>query len=197
MRVNLGLSLLALVVMTAIGVAADLYPDFIALANIASIIANLILQYEISAALLSHYDLLDPHASGRRLGALLGLNLLSGIGIVFGLILLIVPGIYLIVRWSAAVPALISEGADVTQSLTRSSEAVEGRFWHVFAAIALLWTLPIVAVLASALVPEDQILIASLTLNLPVSLALITGWHLAVAVYAGREGHRGLAEVFA
>jgi hypothetical protein len=197
MRVNAGLALLALGMMTATGVAADLYPDFMVFANIASLIVNLVLQYEISSALLRHYGLLERRSGGRRLWALLGLNMLSGIAILLGLVLLILPGIYLLVRWSAAVPALISEDAGITESLTRSEKAVEGRFWHVFAAIALVWTVGIGAAVPSMLLPEDQSLIASLTLNLPLNLTLIAGWHLAVAIYAGRQGDRRLAEVFA
>lgn len=197
LRVDAGLALAALGVTSLFGVAADLYPDFATLTILASILASLVLQYETSVALLVHYDLLDGRGRRRRLGALLGLNLLSGIAILFGLILLILPGLYLLVRWSAAVPALIAEDSDVSSSLGLSAEAVEGRFWHVLTAMALVWTPGVAGTIASALVAEGEPLIASLVLNLSLNLSLIAGWHLAVAVYAGRQDGGRLAEVFA
>ncbi|HEY0131172.1 MAG TPA: hypothetical protein VGB57_07190 [Allosphingosinicella sp.] len=198
LRVNAGIALAALGAMTLLGMVSDVYPDFAALAALASIPVNLVLQYEISRALLVHYDLVDGRARRRRLWALLGLNLLSGIAILFGLLFLIVPGVYLLVRWWAAAPALIAEEADVTGSLDLSAEAVKGRFWHVFAAVSVVvWAPAAAGVLASALVPEGEPLIASLLLNLSLNLCLIAGWHLAVAIYAGRQNYRNLAEVFA
>jgi hypothetical protein len=197
LRVNAGLALIGLGVLTALEVAGDLYPDFSRLASIASFVATLVLQYEISSALLSHYGLLDGGPYRRRLWALLGVSLVSGLGIALGLIALIVPGVYLFVRWSAAVPAMIAEEAGVYDSLGLSADAVEGRFWHVFAAILIVWTPFGAALLASVMVPEGERLIESLLLNISINLSLIAGWHLAVAVYAGRQDGNRLAEVFA
>lgn len=196
LRANLPLTLAALGSLTFLGVVSDVYPDFIRFANLVAFIVTVLLQYEISTALLVHYDLVEA-SSRRRLWALLGLSLLSGLGILLGLILLIVPGLYLLVRWSAAVPALIAEEAGVTESMTLSAQAVEGRFWQVFGAILVVWAPFVPTVLASALLDEAQPLVASLILNLLLNLSLIAGWHLAVAVYAGRQDARRLAEVFA
>jgi hypothetical protein len=197
LRVKVGNAVAALGIMTVLGVTSDLSPEFAGLAGLASIVVNLVLQYTISSALLLHCDLLGLGPRRRRLWALLGLNLLSGIGILLGLVVLIIPGVYLFVRWSAAIPALIAEEAGITESLGLSAEAVEGRFWHVFAAIALVWTPGVAGVLASALLAESEALIASLVLNLSINLCLIAGWHLAVAIYAGRQDGRRLADVFA
>jgi len=197
LRVNAGMALAALGAMTLIGTAPDLYPDFTSLAALASLVVTLVLQYEISSALLLHYGLLDGGGHRRRLLALLGLNLISGIGILLGLIILILPGAYLFVRWSAAVPALIAEEADISGALGRSAEAVRGRFWHVLGAMLVVWTPFVTGLLASALVPETEVLIQSLVLNLSINLSLVTGWHLAVAIYAGRQDGGRLAEVFA
>jgi hypothetical protein len=197
LRLNGGLALAALGVMTVIGMASDLYPAVTGLAGLASIFVNLFLQYQISLALLGHYDLLHGYAGQRRIWALLGLNILSGLGIVLGMILLIIPGVYLMVRWSAAVPALIAEEVNITESLGRSAQAVEGRFWHVLAALLVIWTICILGVAVAVLMPEDQSLIVSLITNLFISVGLVAGWHLAVAIYAGRQDGNRLAEVFA
>lgn len=198
LRVNAGIVFVAMVLMTLLGVAPDFYPDFEGLTLLGASIVNLVFQYEMTRATLSHYHLLDGVPDRRRLWALLGLSIITGIGIFVGLILLILPGIYLLVRWSAAAPALIAEEAGVYDSLERSAAAVEGRFWHVFAAMLVIWTPCVAAFLAAVVVvPEDQLLVTSLALNLFLNLALIAGWHLAVAIYAGRQDGRNLAEVFA
>ncbi|MEA3010262.1 MAG: hypothetical protein QOJ91_1954 [Sphingomonadales bacterium] len=193
LRANAGLAAVALGVLTAIGVAADLYPG---LGSLGSGIASLVLQYEISSALLVHYHLIDSRDRRRRLWALLGLNLLSTLGIALGLVLLILPGAYLFVRWSAAVPALIAEDAGVGESLGTSARAVEGRYWHVLAAFLVLWAPGLAGAIASALVADSEQLIGSLMMNLSINLCLIAGWHLAVAIYAGRQDGGRLAQVF-
>jgi hypothetical protein len=196
-RVNAALALAALGVMTLLGVVSDLYPDFAGMTGFGSLVATLVFQYETTLALLVHYNFLDSSTRRRRLWALLGLNLLSGIAILIGVILLILPGIYLLVRWSAAVPALIAEDSDITASFGHSAKAVEGRFWHVLAAMAVVWTPGLVGLIVSILVPDGELLMASLILNLSLNVSLIAGWHLAVAIYAGRQDGRNLAEVFA
>lgn len=197
LRVNAALAIAALVALTVVGVAADLYPDFTRPAGLVSGLLSLVLQYEISLALLVQYGLVDSTRRRRRLWAMLGLSLVSGIGILLGLILLILPGIYLVVRWSAAVPALIGEDAGVFESLSRSAEAVEGRFWQVCGAMLVVWTPFVPALLVAVLVLEDQRLIGALVSNIAINLCLIVGWHLAVAIYAGRQDNGRLAEVFA
>jgi hypothetical protein len=198
LRVNAALAIAALIALTFVGVVADLYPDFASPAGLASAVMSLVLQYEIGLALLVHYGLVDSPRGRRRFWAMLGLSLVSSIGIVLGLIILIIPGIYLLVRWSAAVPSLIAEEAGVFESLSRSAEAVEGRFWQVFGAILVVWTPLVPALLAAGLImPKDQRLIEALISNIAINLCLIVGWHLAVAIYAGRQDNGRLAEVFA
>jgi hypothetical protein len=197
LRANAGLAAGAVGGLTLLGVAGDVYPDFATPAGLGSILANLFAQYEISLALLVHYGLLADRSGRRRIWALLGLNVLSGLAIVVGLVFLIVPGVYLMVRWSAAVPALIAEDADVTVAMDRSVEAVQGRYWQVLAALLVIWSPSVAGMLGAAVVPEDQQLISSLVVNLVLNLCLVAGWHLAVAIYAGRQTGNRLAEVFA
>ncbi len=57
---------------------------------------------------------------------LLGLGILVGLGILLGFLLLIVPGIFLMLGWAIAAPALIVEGNSVTDSISRSWELTQG-----------------------------------------------------------------------
>jgi uncharacterized membrane protein len=63
--------------------------------------------------------------------------LLTGIGVFLGLLLLIVPGVYLATRWVVATPALVAEDLGPTAALGRSSELTEGRRWAVFGLMLL------------------------------------------------------------
>jgi hypothetical protein len=65
----------------------------------------------------------------RRLPALIGLSILSGLLVGLGTILLVIPGIYLYVAFAVAVPVLLVEGANPAAALGRSRQLVKGRWW--------------------------------------------------------------------
>ncbi|HEY1777321.1 MAG TPA: hypothetical protein VGG41_14275 [Solirubrobacteraceae bacterium] len=66
-----------------------------------------------------------------RIGAVLWLSVLLGVGLFIGYLALIVPGIYLYAAWSVAVPVLLLEGLGARKSLSRSRALVKGRWWRV------------------------------------------------------------------
>jgi hypothetical protein len=75
----------------------------------------------------------DPAASMqfglRRLRSVIWVSLLAGLGIFLGLLLVIVPGVYLAVAWSVAIPVLLGENARGRAALRRSRALVRGRWW--------------------------------------------------------------------
>lgn len=62
-----------------------------------------------------------------RLGTLLGASLLYGFGVVIGFLLLIVPGLIAVARWSLVVPLVMIERRGVRDAFGRSSQLVTGR----------------------------------------------------------------------
>ncbi len=70
----------------------------------------------------------------KRLGAALGVAILSGIGIALGMIVLIVPGLILAAMWAVAIPAAVIEEKGAFESLSRSQELTSERRWRVFGA---------------------------------------------------------------
>lgn len=80
-----------------------------------------------------------------RLGALIVAGILAGLGIAVGLILLIVPGLYLLTIWSVIVPAIVIEGKSAGESFGRSRELVSGYGWNVFGVIIITIAAVIVA----------------------------------------------------
>lgn len=89
---------------------------------------------------------------------IIGLSILMYLGVGFGFMLLIVPGLYLLVRWSAAVPVLVHEQLGVLASMKRSSELTQGSRWRILGlmitVIVSLWVLQLVlGLLSLAIMP--------------------------------------------
>jgi hypothetical protein len=74
-----------------------------------------------------------------RLFPMIGLSIVSGIGIALGLVLLVVPGIILMLMWMVAVPVLVEERRGVFESLGRSAELTRGSKGWIFLLLILYW----------------------------------------------------------
>jgi hypothetical protein len=68
---------------------------------------------------------------------LIGAGLLSGIGVGIGMVLLIVPGLFLLTIWAVIAPAIVIERSGVFDAFRRSRELVRGHGWPVFWAIVV------------------------------------------------------------
>ncbi len=73
----------------------------------------------------------------QRLASLLWLSIMSAALLFVGFLLFIVPGIWLLVALSTAVPALMFEGISPFRALGRSLELVRGRWWATFGALLI------------------------------------------------------------
>src|SRR4029453_3968616 len=71
-------------------------------------------------------------SSGARLASMLWVSILMGLGVGLGLVLLIVPGILLAIRWAVAVPVVMLEGLGARAAMRRSQELVRGHRKDVF-----------------------------------------------------------------
>jgi hypothetical protein len=69
---------------------------------------------------------------------------LAGIAIAIGLILVIVPGLYLLTIWAVIVPVIVIERAGAMDSFGRSRRLVRGDGWRVFGVIVVLFLLQII-----------------------------------------------------
>lgn len=195
MRSNPALAGAAIAMLTAIGVAGDLASLRSSAVNLLQLPVSLFFQYELTLAALAQDGLVERQGK-RRLWALLGLSILSGLGILLGFVLLILPGLYLYVRWSLAAPILIAEGVGPAEALRRSGEEISGRFWPV-AGLFLLVAVPWVAGLTIAVLPTRLTLLSSLLSNGLLYLSIVTSWCAAAAVYREGRGDERLSEVFA
>ena len=75
--------------------------------------------------------------AARRLHSILWVTFLGGFLAVLGLVLLIIPGVYLYICFAVAVPVLLTEGMKGRQALGRSRRLVKGRWWPTFGVVVL------------------------------------------------------------
>ena len=97
-------------------------------------------------------------------GTLVFANIIYFIGIFLGLILLVIPGIYLMIRWIFVIQIIVYEGLNSSEAFTKSGEMVSNKFWEVatifiictiietiggFFGILLLATIPYLSIVLS------------------------------------------------
>jgi hypothetical protein len=70
--------------------------------------------------------------AGDRLGKLVAVSLLVGLGVGFGLLLLVIPGLVLATRWAVAVPVAMLEEGSARDAMKRSRAILSGNGWNVF-----------------------------------------------------------------
>jgi hypothetical protein len=106
------------------------------------------------------------------LGRLVGAGILAGLGIAVGIVLFVVPGLYLLTIWAVIAPVIVLEGTGVMDAFGRSRTLVRGRFWPVFGVV-------IVASIISAIAQNVVRLVLSF---LPFFLRYWLGGSVAAAV---------------
>jgi hypothetical protein len=199
-RGNPGKLLFAIGLMTGLASAIDLAGEGSSGLNLVLFGLSLWFQYDVSLALLNAAGWMPEGYRPARLGALLGLLLLSQAAILLGLVLLVVPGVLLAVRWAMSVPILIAEETGIVEALRRSWAETAGLFWPIL--VALLVIYPPMFVVGAAFEWLRQTgsdptwtIVAQ---NLVLYFCLAAGWCAAVAAYALRGGSRErLDDVFA
>ena len=112
-------------------------------AALAGVVMFLVLTGAITRAVAAEVAGEDPSLEQsyrfgfHRLGSVLLVSVLVGLATIGGLILFIIPGIYIGVRLAVSIEALVVEGRRGTQAMGRSWELVGGHWWHAFGALVV------------------------------------------------------------
>jgi uncharacterized membrane protein len=175
--------LLLSVVMAVLNISAraDHFIVVTILAALAALVWSYVWLSATLAAVDGKTDLLKVSAltkhfpTARQFFKLLCLGILSGIIIFCGLILLILPGIYFMIRLSFANLAFVDRQGSVKQSLRYSWHLVTG---DVFWKVALVLLVVIAIVLVGALLFGIGLLI-----SYPIALLLIAHFYRALSVH--------------
>ena len=103
------------------------------------------------AAIVSIVAAFLLQAARPAVGRVALVSIVAGIGIAIGLVLLIVPGLYLLTIWCLVVPVVVLEGAETFAALGRSRELVRGHGWQVFGTLVLVFIVLLVVGVAISL----------------------------------------------
>jgi hypothetical protein len=112
-------------------------------AGLAGLLMYLVLTGAITRAVAAEVAGEDPSVEQsyrfgfHRLGSVLLVSILVGLATIAGLILFIIPGIYIGIRLAVSVEALVVEGRRGTQAMGRSWALVGGHWWHAFGALVV------------------------------------------------------------
>lgn len=116
-------------------------------------------------------------------------GLVMGLAVVIGLVLFIVPGLFVLTIWAVASPVVVVENPGVTAALGRSRELVRGNGWQVFGVIvAIFAVILVVSVVIGTIgaIGDSFVLFFLVQLLLNVALAPIYALAAAVLYFALR-----------
>jgi hypothetical protein len=132
-----------------------------------------------------------------RLPAATIAGILAAIGIGIGILLLIIPGLYLLTIWSMVIPVVVLEGRSAGEAFSRSREVVRGNWWSVFGLIIVTFLLVAIASLIVRLIFSPlpnfiEVWLGSLladSLTVPfAAAALTTAYFKLLSQEAGEPG---------
>jgi len=112
-------------------------------AALAGVVMFLVLTGAITRAVAAEVAGEDPSVEQsyrfgfHRFWSVLLVSLLVGLATIGGLILFIIPGIYIGVRLAVSIEALVVEGRRGTEAMGRSWELVGGHWWHAFGTLVV------------------------------------------------------------
>lgn len=156
------------------------YPDAFVGVQFAFMAVNLILQAWATLTILRWAGIELPQPPKLRIASVFGVGLLFGLGVGLGVLLLILPGIYLAARWYLAVPILLAEDMGVSEALSASWDRTE-QYWlscAIVATMAFLWQILPIAAGSLLVLSNDKALWGWMLFSNALSQA---GWLFGVA----------------
>jgi hypothetical protein len=115
-------------------------------------------------------------AAAARLGPAVGTVLIYSLAAFAGTLLLVVPGIWIAIRWYFGVQAVVVDGLPPLRALSRSAELVRGAWWRTFGCVVamVLLALVLASVMTAVVAAFDSppIYVTGLILAQAVTLSL-------------------------
>jgi len=139
----------------------------------------------------------------RKLVPVMLVSVLLWLGIIFGTILLIVPGIILMTMWAVALPVAIGEEVGTGEAFGRSRALTKGSRWKILAIVvlaaavfgSLTWvTMRLAGISAANLIMPPMVMVPMVLVGTVTTLMINA---LMAAIYVELGEDRGAAAVFA
>jgi hypothetical protein len=144
-------------------------------------------QFLLTSMLLMKAGRHDAWGKPGRAASFVGVCIVSGLVIMLGLFLLVLPGLYMAARWMLVCPLVIGRGMTMGEALRESWERTAGHVMPLMAALAAVFVsgfggFAVVTWFAyPAYGPVSPL--PAVSANLLVSGALVLGWCVAVGAY--------------
>lgn len=185
--------------LTGIGVIVDQMTN-LAAANLIFAVASFALGFVLTVQLLRAGGL-APDGLGGGFGGYFGTSLIGGLGMVLGLLVLVIPGVLLFVRWSPAYGYVLAEGLGVSEGLRKAWDSTAAHFWPLLLALLPPVALNLAAGGVYVLGAEDTGIVPlpfAFLANGVMSVAGVGITAVGIAAYALlRDRSAEMAEVFA
>jgi Membrane domain of glycerophosphoryl diester phosphodiesterase len=196
-RANPVITVLAIVCLTIGNLALDQASKSGSFA--AAGIMSLVGQYYVTRSALNRSGLLPDGFRG-KFGSFWGMNIITGVLILLGCVLLIVPGLFLAARWFVAGPTILAEEKSAGEGMSESWELMKDSTWHVVGALLVLYAVGIgLGVVPDLFFPSDHVPLAAQAVSyLFIFTASVLSWLMSVGAYQlVARRNQTLAEVFA
>lgn len=159
-------------------------------------------QFIVSGRVARRAGLMQADNVPGRAGSYALLSIVSGLAILLGIFLLVLPGLYLLARWSIGVPIVVAEGKGMGAALGGSWTRTRGKAVPICLAFLVVGTgLVASVVLDLFLIPEygPAPPVPMLASNLLAYGSTVLSRFLAMAIYSfsAREASPQLEQIFA
>jgi hypothetical protein len=134
---------------------------------------------------------LQSQTGGDTLLPFIGQSIIASLAVLVGMIALIIPGLFLMARWSIAQPLLVARGDGVMASLGESWDRTKGNELSIFTAAVAVVLLPIVVIIATGVFFGQENLAGIVIAQLATSALSLILLAMGVALYGlivGRDG---------
>jgi len=188
----------AIIVLTGLGTLLDSFAvESLGIGTrIVMWIASTIVQCELTRRLLLRAGYPDVR---RRYGPMLAIGIATGIPLIIGFILLVLPGLYLLARWSISDVVLLAENTGGAEAIGTSWDRTRSHVPPITAALILAYVPPfILGSILMRLVQPFGLALGSAVSNLTSQIAVACGWYVTVAIHhALRPPTSDLERIFA
>jgi membrane-anchored glycerophosphoryl diester phosphodiesterase (GDPDase) len=180
-------ALIFLVTLTAVNCVIDYFTwDAAPLSQLAvtplRIVIGVFFSYNLLKVMIARTGL-RSRGEGDVFLAYFGLTILYGLAVVVGLILLVIPALFLMARWSLAQPLVVARGDGVMKAFGQSWERTSGNDFPIIIAVLVLVMIPTAISIAAGLMFEKGALTGMLVGQTAQSLASLLGLSMGVALY--------------
>ena len=112
-----------------------------------------------------------------------GLSLLYGLAVIVGLMLLVIPALFLVARWCLAQPLVVAQGRGVMKAFGESWERTSGNDFPIIVAVLLFFLVPMAISIAAGLMFPKGTLLGITISQLFGTMASLLSLSMGVALY--------------